>query len=66
MDMDPAPSEHLYEMFQDDAPELLGMLKGSDSPVTARENSPWHTGRILQGPRGQQTDHQIFGPSYWS
>ena len=38
MDMDPAPPKHLYEMFQDDALELLGMAKGSDSPVTARED----------------------------
>ena len=38
MDMDPAPAEHSYEMFQDDAPELLGMAKGSDSPVTVRED----------------------------
>ena len=38
MDMDPAPAEHSYELFQDDAPELLGMVKGSDSPVTARED----------------------------
>ena len=44
MDMDPAPAEHLYEMFQDDAPELLGMAKGSDSPVTARED------RVLDTP----------------
>ena len=36
MDVDPAPAEHSYEMFQDDALELLGMAKGSDSPVTAR------------------------------
>ena len=38
MDMDPAPAEHSYEMFQDDAPELLGMAKGLDSPMTARED----------------------------
>ena len=38
MDMDPAPAEHSYELFQDDAPELLGTVKGSDSPVTARED----------------------------
>ena len=28
MDMDPALAEHSYEMFQDNALELLGMLKG--------------------------------------
>ena len=44
MDVDPAPAEHSYEMFQDDAPELLGMAKGSDSPVTARED------RVLDTP----------------
>ena len=38
MEVDPAPAEHLYEMFQDDALELLGMAKGLDSPVTARED----------------------------
>ena len=38
MDVDPALAEHSYEMFQDDAPELLGMAKGSNSPVTARED----------------------------
>ena len=43
MDVDPAPAEHLYEMFQDDAPELLGMAKGSDSPVTAREDRVLNT-----------------------
>ena len=46
MDVDPAPAEHLYEMFQDDAPELLGMAKGSDSPVTVRED------RVLDMPAG--------------
>ena len=46
MDVDPAPAEHSYEMFQDDAPELLGMAKGSDSPVTARED------RVLDMPAG--------------
>ena len=66
MDVDPAPAEHLYEMFQDDAPELLGMAKGPDSSVTAREDSPRHTSRILQGPRGRQTEHQIFSQSYRS
>ena len=44
MDVDPAPAEHLYEMFQDDALELLGMAKGSDSPMTARED------RVLDPP----------------
>ena len=38
MDMDPALAEHSYEMFKDDAPELLGTAKGSDSPVTVRED----------------------------
>ena len=46
MDMDPTPVEHSYEMFQDDAPELLGMAKGSDSPVTTRED------RVLDMPAG--------------
>ena len=40
MDVDPALAEHSYEMFQDDAPELLGMAKGLDSPVTARGLQP--------------------------
>ena len=46
MDVDPAPAEHSYELFQDDAPELLGMVRGSDSPVTARED------RVLDMPAG--------------
>ena len=46
MDVNPAPTEHLYELFQDDAPELLGTAKGSDSPVTARED------RVLDTPAG--------------
>ena len=46
MEVDPAPAEHSYEMFQDDAPELLGMAKGSDSPVTVRED------RVLNMPAG--------------
>ena len=46
MDMDPAPAEHLYELFQDDALELLGTVKGSDSPMTARED------RVLDTPAG--------------
>ena len=46
MDMDPAPAEHLYEMFQDDAPELLGTAKGSDFLVTIRED------RVLDTPAG--------------
>ena len=46
MEVDPATAEHSYEMFQDDAPELLGMAKGPDSPVTARED------RVLDTPAG--------------
>ena len=46
MDVDPAPAEHSYELFQDDAPELLGTVKGSDSPMTARED------RVLDTPAG--------------
>ena len=46
MDVDPVLAEHSYEMFQDDAPELLGMAKGLDSPMTARED------RILDTPAG--------------
>ena len=46
MDMDIAPAEHSYEMFRDDAPGLLGTAKGSDSPVTARED------RVLDTPAG--------------
>ena len=38
MDVDPALAEHSYEMFQDDALGLLGMAKGLDSPMTARED----------------------------
>ena len=44
MDVDPAPAEHSYELFQDDALGLLGTAKGSDSPMTARED------RVLDTP----------------
>ena len=44
MDMDPAPAEH--SMLQDEEPELLGSAKGSDSPVTARED------RVIDTPAG--------------
>ena len=46
MDVNPAPVEHSYEMFPDDALGLLGMAKGSDSPVTTRED------RVLDTPAG--------------
>ena len=46
MDVDPAPAEHSYKMFQDDAPELLGTAKGSDSPMTVRKD------RVLDTPAG--------------
>ena len=46
MDVDPVLADHSYKMFQDDAPELLGMAKGSDSPVTIRED------RVLDMPAG--------------
>ena len=46
MDVDPTPAEHSYGLFQDDAPELLGTVRGSDSPVTARED------RVLNMPAG--------------
>ena len=46
MDVDPVLAEHSYEMFQDDAPELLGTAKGPDSPVTAGED------RVLDMPAG--------------
>ena len=44
MDVDPALVEH--SMLQDEEPELLGSAKGSDSPVTARED------RVLDTPAG--------------
>ena len=44
MDVDPTPAEHSYGLFQDDALELLGMVRGSDSPMTARED------RVLDTP----------------
>ena len=44
MDMDPALAEH--SMLQDDELGLLGSAKGSDSPVTARED------RVLDMPAG--------------
>ena len=44
MDVDPAPTEHSYEMFRDDARGLLGTAKGSNSPMTTRED------RVLDTP----------------
>ena len=44
MDVDPAPAED--SMPPDDEPELLGMVAGLDSPVTARED------RVLNTPAG--------------
>ena len=46
MDVDPTPAGHLYELFQEDAPKLLGTMKGSDSPMTTRED------RVLDMPAG--------------
>ena len=43
-DVDPVLAEHSYEMFQDDAPELLGTAKGLDYPVTIGED------RVLDTP----------------
>ena len=43
MDVDPVLAEHSYEMFQDDAPELLGMAEGLDSPVTIGEDRVLNT-----------------------
>ena len=66
MDVDPAPAENSYEMFQDDVPELLGMAKESDSAVTTREDRVLGMPARFQGPRGQQTDHRIFSQRYQS
>ena len=52
MDVEPAPAEHSYEMFQDDAPELLGTTKGSDSLVTVRED------RLLDTPKVEHEGRQ--------
>ena len=71
MDMDPTLVEHSYEMFQDDAPELLGMAKGLDSPMTAREDraldmparfsrSPGD-GRLTTKSLARATGHKITG-----
>ena len=71
MDMDPAPAEHLYKMFQDDALELLGTAKGSDSPVTVREDRVLDMparfsrapgdGRPTTGSSAGATGHKIMG-----
>ena len=44
MDVDPALAEH--SILQDNEPELLELAKGSDSPMTARED------RVLDMPAG--------------
>ena len=63
-DVDPALAEHSYEMFQDDAPESLGMAKGSDSPMTVREDRVLD---MLAGfSRAQGMADQIFGRGYRS
>ena len=71
MDVDPAPAEHSYEMFQDDAPELLGTAKGSDSLVTVREDRVLDMparfsgapgdGRLTTGSLAGATGHKIMG-----
>ena len=71
MDVDPTPAEHSYELFQDDAPELLGMVRGSHSPVTAREdrvlNMPARfsrapgDGRLTTEPSAGATGRKITG-----
>ena len=71
MDVDPALAEHLYEMFQDDAPELLGTAKRSDSPMTIREDRVLDTparfsrapgdGRPTTGSSARATGHKITG-----
>ena len=71
MDMDPVLAEHSYEMFQDDAPELLGTAEGSDSPVTVREDRVLDTparfsrapgdGRPTTGSSAGTTGHKITG-----
>ena len=38
MEVNQVPVECSYQMFQDNAPELLGTGEGSNSPVTARED----------------------------
>ena len=71
MDVDPARAEHSYEMFQDDAPELLGTAKGSDSPMTVREDRVLNMpagfsrapgdGRLTTGSSAGPTGHKITG-----
>ena len=61
MDVDPALAEHL--MPQDDEPELLGSAKGSDSPVTAREDRVLDTpARFSRAPGdGRPTPESLTG-----
>ena len=63
MDVDPTPVEHSYEMFQDDALELLGMAKGSASPMTAREDRvPDTPARFSRAPGdGRPTTESLAG-----
>ena len=71
IDVDPAPAEHSYEMFQDDALELLETAKGSDSPMTIREDRVLDTpagfsrapgdGRPMTGSLARATGHKITG-----
>ena len=52
MDVDPAPAELLYEIFQDDALELLVIAKGSS--LTHQPDSPGPQGMADQPPNLQQ------------
>ena len=61
MDVDPAPAEQ--SMPHDDEPELLGMVAGSDSPVTAGEDRVLDTpARFSRAPGdGRPTPESLTG-----
>ena len=65
MDVDPAPAEH--SMLQDEEPELLGSAKGSDSPITTREDRvPDTPARFSRAPGDGRLTPRIFDQSYRS
>ena len=62
MEVDEAPEERPYQMFDEEAPDVLGPDPGPGSPVTATEDIVLDTpGGILQGSRGWKTNHLIWG-----
>ena len=51
MEVDEAPEERLYQMFDEEGPDMLGLDPGPGSPVTATEDTVLDTlGRFSRAP----------------